>query len=86
MRGGDDMTSKQILEELEGCEVISREFEGSVLIENGELIQGGKAFKATTKQVKSLWDDYLEQKGINTEARELNKAFAKARGLQSRIG
>jgi len=65
------MTTKEILDTLNGCEVNSLEFEGCVGINNGKIYQDGEIIRATPKQIKILWDEYIEEEGIHSEFSDL---------------
>ena len=52
--------TKELLDEMNGCEVWSLEFEGCVGIEDGLILVDGKQIKPTNKQVRTLWSEHIE--------------------------
>ena len=58
------MTTVEILKEMNGCECNSLTFEGCVGIINGEIFMDGEKIRYTKKQIKQLWQEYLEEEGI----------------------
>lgn len=55
------MTKDEILKMLNGCEVNSLEFEGVVGIINGVAYRDGEVLKLTSKDIKTLWDEYVRE-------------------------
>ena len=54
------MLRNEILKMLNGCEVNSLEFEGVVVIRNGNVFRDGEKLELTDDEVKTLWDEYVE--------------------------
>ena len=56
------MKTKEIISELNGCEVLSLQFEGVVGINNGVVTRAydQETMKMTPSKWKELWDEYIE--------------------------
>ena len=71
------MNRKQMMKELEGSETwtdaFSERFEERVcvLIQADGLVHEGEKFMPTVKEMKQVWDDYMENEGITQEIREM---------------
>lgn len=55
------MSKQEILETLNGCEVMSLDHEGVVLIKGQFGYVDGKKFKLTAEDAESLWESYKEE-------------------------
>ena len=57
------MTKREIMEELQGCEVYSLQFENLVAVkgDTAKDCYTGKVRKPTIAQWKELWQEYFEQ-------------------------
>jgi len=57
---------KEILEVMNGQEIISTNYEGCVMVKGKDVIRNGKVVDAltTAKKVNVLWKEFLEQEGI----------------------
>lgn len=83
-------TRKQLMREMNGQEVWTNAFGNRfgervcVGIEDGKCMREGKTFTPTTKEVKDLWDDYIEQEvGTPSQiARELREEFGIMESVQ----
>jgi hypothetical protein len=58
------MNTTEILEMLNGCEVMSWEHEGTVLIKGKFGFMDGTKFELTDKDVEILWEAHKESEGI----------------------
>ena len=60
-------TNREILDTMNGCEVISISYEGCVLIKKDQVIKDGKMVDTlnTNAKIKALWDEYFEGEGGN---------------------
>jgi hypothetical protein len=58
------MSKAEILESLDGCEVMSIMHEGVVLIDGSFGWQDGEKFKLTSEDATNLWDAYKFQNGF----------------------
>ena len=56
-----------LLDTMNGCEVISISYEGCVLIKKDRVIKDGKQVDTlnTNDKIKALWDEYFEGEGGN---------------------
>jgi len=55
------MSSKELLKEMEGCEIWSLMHEGCVGIIDGKAFCEGEKINLTPKKIKSLWKEYIGQ-------------------------
>ena len=72
------MTKKQILKELDGCEIHSIQFEDLVTVDNSIIIRcfDGKRINPTTAQTKELWQEAFEEEfGTRNVAALLKEEF-----------
>ena len=60
-------TNRELLDTMNGCEVISISYEGCVWIKQDRVIKDGKQVDTlnTNAKIKSLWDEYFEGEGGN---------------------
>ena len=51
--------NKELLKEMNGCEILSIHYEGCVLIKDDQVIQSGKQIDIlnTNKKIESLWNE-----------------------------
>lgn len=56
-----------LLDTMNGCEVISINYETCVLIKKDQVISEGKVIDTlnTNAKIKALWDEYFEAEGGN---------------------
>ena len=67
-------TRKEIIELLEGQEILSLHFENVVGIYKGKIWDSGEIVGSLKgKNVQILWDEYCEQEGTHKEIREMIK-------------
>jgi len=57
---------QHVLDEMNGVEVLSQNYEGVVGVKKNEVIQDGKVIDRldSNKKIKQLWLEYLESEGI----------------------
>jgi hypothetical protein len=58
------MSKEQVLEALNGCEVMSIIHEGVVLIKGNSGFVNGEKFEITDADAFELWDAYIESEGF----------------------
>ena len=60
-------TNRELLDTMDGCEVISTNYETCVLIKKDQVISEGKVIDTlnTNAKIKALWDEYFEGEGGN---------------------
>ena len=61
------MTKQELLEMLEGQEILSIDFEGCVMVHNSQVIQMGEVIDAnpTKLTLQSLWSELMVDEGID---------------------
>ena len=77
----DRVTTKDLLETLEGTETWSIAFEGLVLVQDGKFHVNDRIFRPTSLQVHTLWDEYFEAEMGSTSQvmQELEEEFGYGR-------
>lgn len=58
--------NKEILETMNGCEILSMKYEGCVGVRGKDVISFGEIIDTldTDEKVSELWAEFLEQEGI----------------------
>ena len=71
--------NKELLKQMNGCEVKSSKYEGVVGIEGNEVIQLGEVvdYLNTDEKVREIWREYCEDEGINEETEMWKEKFEK---------
>jgi hypothetical protein len=65
--------NKQLLKEMNGIEIESLKYESVIGIEGNKVIREGKVldYLNTEEKIKTLWNELMEQEGIDLELKEV---------------